>query len=309
MPRRRSPDHLHRWEGNPILTIEDIPFRCNTVFNGSPIKIDDRYFILLRVEGQQGYSYFALARSSDGYHFDVDPEPVLLPAREGPFAKFETRGLEDPRITTLEGVHYVLYTAASEFGTRIAIARTEDFMQYERLALISEPGNKDGVLFPEKIRGKYARLDRPIGSHNFGCIWLSYSDDLIHWGRHQCVIEPRPGFWDADRIGASVPPIKTERGWLEIYHGFKMTSSGPIYRIGTVLLDLENPANVIARCKEAILSPREKYERVGDVNNIVFACGAILETDNELKIYYGGADTCLCVATTHLENLIGETCI
>jgi len=121
------------------------------------------------------------------------------------------------------------------------------------------------------------------------------------------LISPRPGYWDADRIGASVPPIRTKEGWLEIYHGFKMSSSGPIYRVGTLLMDLENPSIVIARCREAVLGPREGYERVGDVNNVVFACGAIVEPNNEIKIYYGGADTCVCVATCTLDDLIKET--
>lgn len=306
MAIRGTRDFLHRWEGNPIITLEDIPFRCNTVFNGSPVKINNEYIILLRVEGQQGYSFLALARSDDGYHFEMDPEPVMMPEKNGPFAMYETKGLEDPRITFLDGVYYILYTAASEYGSRIAIAKTKDFKTYKRIALISEPGNKDGVLFPEKINGKYVRLDRPI-ARDIGSIWISYSEDLIHWGHHEIVISPRPGYWDPTRIGASVPPIKTNKGWLEIYHGFKMTSGGPIYRMGTVLMDLENPGRVIARSKEAILSPREKYERVGDVNNVVFACGAIVEPSNEIKIYYGAADTCLCVATTDLDKLIEET--
>jgi len=306
MAIRGTRDFLHRWEGNPIITLEDIPFRCNTVFNGSPVRINNEYIILLRVEGQQGYSFLALARSDDGYHFEMDPEPVMMPEKNGPFAMYEAKGLEDPRITFFDGVHYILYTAASEYGSRIAIAKTKDFKTYERIALISEPGNKDGVLFPEKINGKYARLDRPI-ARDIGSIWISYSEDLIHWGHHEIVISPRPGYWDSTRVGASVPPIKTNKGWLEIYHGFKMTSGGPIYRMGTVLMDLENPGRVIARSKEAILSPREKYERVGDVNNVVFACGVIVEPNNEIKIYYGAADTCLCVATTDLDKLIEET--
>jgi len=306
MAIRGTRDFLHRWEGNPIITLEDIPFRCNTVFNGSPVRINNEYIILLRVEGQQGYSFLALARSDDGYHFEMDPEPVMMPEKNGPFAMYEAKGLEDPRITFFDGVHYILYTAASEYGSRIAIAKTKDFKTYERIALISEPGNKDGVLFPEKINGKYARLDRPI-ARDIGSIWISYSEDLIHWGHHEIVISPRPGYWDSTRVGASVPPIKTNKGWLEIYHGFKMTSGGPIYRMGTVLMDLENPGRVIARNKEAILSPREKYERVGDVNNVVFACGVIVEPNNEIKIYYGAADTCLCVATTDLDKLIEET--
>ena len=299
-------DFLHRWEGNPIITLEDIPYRCNTVFNGTPIKVDDNYFLLLRVEGQQGYSFFSLARSQDGFHFTVDPKPVMLPAKEGPFAKYETRGIEDPRLTEIDGRYYVLFTAVSNWGPRIELAETTDFVHYERIALISEPGNKDGVLFPEKINGRYARLDRPIGN-NIGSIWLSFSDDLIHWGDHQLVMTPHSGYWDSYRIGASAPPIKTEAGWLEIYHGMKMTRSGPIYKIGSVLFDLEDPSRVIARCDEPILSPRETYERIGDVNNVVFACGAIVEPNDDIKIYYGAADTCICVATNKLSRLIERT--
>jgi len=305
MPKKRDRDFLRRWEGNPIITLEDIPFRCNTVFNGSPVKVDDEYLILLRVEGQQGHSIFALARSKDGYHFTVDEKPVMMPVRTGPFSKYESKGIEDPRITLIDGIYYIMFTAVSNWGPRIEIAKTKDFKKYERLALISEPGNKDGVLFPEKIKGKYARLDRPIGK-NIGSIWISYSEDLIHWGAHKVILTPRFGFWDSFRIGASAPPIKTEEGWLEIYHGIKMTNSGPIYRIGCALLDLTDPSKVIARCDEALLSPREYYERIGDVNNVIFACGAVVEPSGEIKIYYGAADTCICVATAQLDELIEE---
>ena len=306
MPKKRDRDFLRRWEGNPLITLEDVPFRCNTVFNGSPVKVDDKYLLLLRVEGQQGYSFFALARSNDGYHFTVDEKPVMMPVRTGPFSKYESKGIEDPRITLIDGIYYILFTAFSKWGPRIELAKTKDFKKYERIALISEPGNKDGVLFPEKINGKYARLDRPVGN-NIGSIWISYSDDLIHWGLHKVILTPRFGFWDSFRIGASAPPIKTEEGWLEIYHGIKMTNSGPIYRIGSALLDLDDPSKVIARCDEALLSPREYYERIGDVNNVIFACGAVVEPSGEIKIYYGAADTCICVATAKLDKLIQRT--
>jgi len=263
----------------------------------------DEYLILLRVEGQQGYSFFALARSDDGLHFKVDDKPVLLPAQEGRFQKYETLGIEDPRATFLDGTYYIMYTAVSNYGHQIALAKTNDFLSYERIALISDPGNKDGVLFPEKINGQYVRLDRPIGL-GIGSIWISYSNDLYSWGNSKVLITPRAGYWDASRIGASAPPFRTDRGWLEIYHGVKMTSAGPIYKTGAVLLDLEDPSKVIGRCGIPLLSPREDYERVGDVNNVVFACGVILEPSGELKLYYGAADTCVCVATADLEEVI-----
>ena len=306
MHRKKGRDVFRRWEGNPILTADDIPFHCNTVFNGTPVKVGNEYLLLLRVEGQRGYSFFALARSRDGLHFEVEDEPVLFPAKEGPFQKYEELGIEDPRATYLDGAFYVLYTAVSRYGHQIAIAKTNDFHSFERIALVSDPGNKDGVLFPEKVNGQYVRLDRPIGL-GVGSIWISYSNDLYSWGNSDVLISPRSGYWDSHRIGASVPPFRTDEGWLEIYHGVKMTSAGPIYRTGAVLLDIENPSKVVSRCEIPLLSPRDEYERVGDVNNVVFACGAILEDSGELKLYYGAADTCICVATADLQELIDCT--
>lgn len=299
-------DFLHRFEGNPIVTLEDIPFRCNTVFNGTPVKKDGVYYLLIRVEGQRGYSFFALATSENGLHFSVEEEPVMMPATEGEFAKYERRGIEDPRITEIDGEYYVMYTAYSKYGARIALAKTGNFRDYERIALVSEPGNKDGILFPEKINGEYVRLDRPIG-RGVGSIWVSFSKNLVDWGRSEVIMTPRGGYWDSYRVGASAPPIRTDEGWLEIYHGVRMTSSGPIYRIGTALLDLDDPTKVIARCEEPALSPREDYERVGDVGNVVFACGAIVEDNGEVKVYYGGADTHLCVATANFQKLLEFT--
>lgn len=298
-------DLLQRWEGNPAITMENIPFRANTVFNGAPIVAEDGVYLLLRIEGQHGYSFFALARSSDGLNFTIDKQPVMLPAQDGPFALYETKGIEDPRVTILEDTCYVVYTAVGNCGPRIALAKTTDYVNYERIALISEPGNKDGLLFPRKIRGRYARFDRPIGLGK-GCIWVSYSPDLINWGCSEEVIKPHEGFWDEFRVGASVTPIETDEGWLEIYHGVKMTTAGPIYRIGAVLLDLDYPSKVIKRSSRPILSPRAEYERIGDVGNVCFACGAVMDDDGEMKIYYGAADTSICVATCTLDQILTE---
>jgi predicted GH43/DUF377 family glycosyl hydrolase len=156
-------DVIHRWEGNPIVQLEDIPFRCNTVFNAAAVKIADQYLLLVRVEDQRGRSIFALARSEDGYRFVVDPEPVMVPSEEEPFATYEACGIEDPRITPMDGTYYVMYTAYSHFGPRLALARTDDFRTFERIALISEPVNKDGVLFPRKINGRYVRCAATSG--------------------------------------------------------------------------------------------------------------------------------------------------
>lgn len=298
-------DLLHRYEGNPLIAREDMPFRCSTVFNGTPVKVGDEYLLLLRVEGQQGYSFFALARSRDGLEFTVDDEPCMLPAREAPWDIWEEHGIEDPRLTVIDGVYYIVYTACGRYGHVIALATTEDFKTYTRIGMISEPGNKDGLLFPEKIDGMYARLDRPIGN-GIGSVWISFSPDLLNWGRSQFVFGPRPRYWDTYRIGASAVPIRTKFGWLEIYHGVKMTSSGPIYRAGAIMLDGDDPTKVIGRALAPLLSPREDYERIGDVGNVVFACGAIVEDDGQVKVYYGGADTAICVATGNLDEIIAS---
>ncbi len=296
-------DLLVRHPDNPLITAEDIPYTCNTVFNGSPVKIGNEYLLLLRVEGQHGYSLFALARSRDGYDFDVAFRPVMTPVREGPYARYEEAGIEDPRITLLEGRYYIVYTAFSGAGPVMCLAVTDDFETFERLGIISEPGNKDGLLFPRKVGDDYVRMDRPIGN-DVGSIWVSRSPDLMHWGRSEMVLAPRPSYWDSYRVGASAVPIETEEGWLEIYHGTKMTSAGPIYRAGAVLLDLDDPSVVIGRSDVPILAPRADYERIGDINNVVFASGAIVEDDGSVKVYYGAADTSICVATGKLSDLI-----
>ncbi len=149
MTQRFRYDVVRRWEGNPLLTIEDIPFPCNTVFNAACAKYNGQYILLLRVEDLTGCSVFALARSDDGYHFELESEPVMQPCREeGCFKEYEKKGIEDPRITLIDGIYYIMYTAVSPYGPLLALAKTTDFRNFERITLISQPENKDGVLFP-----------------------------------------------------------------------------------------------------------------------------------------------------------------
>lgn len=305
MPYVSGRNVVERWPGNPILTLEGLPFPCNTVFNTASTMYGDEYILLMRIENLAGRSVFALARSRDGYTFTVEPNFVMTPSDEEPFKTYEELGIEDPRITKMDDIYYIMYTAYSQHGARLALAKTMDFKTYERIALISEPNNKNGVLFPRKINGRYVRLDRPY-SGVYGSIWASYSDDLVAWYDSEVVMTPRSGFWDTDRIGAGVPPIELDYGWLEIYHGVKNTSFGPIYRMGAVLLDLENPAVVIARSAVPILTPRELYERVGDVGNVVFACGAVVDEDGTLKLYYGASDTHICVGTAKITDIVDK---
>ena len=303
MSKNVALDVVKRWEGNPILSAEDIPFPCNTVFNAGAVKVDNEYILLLRVEDLRGHSVLALACSEDGFHFTVHDEPVMIPAQEGQFAIYEHKGIEDPRITKIEDTYYIVYTAVSDFGARLALAKTDDFRSFERIALISEPENKDGALFPQKIGGQYVRLDRPMVGDT-GHIWISYSDDLVSWRDSRVLMTVRGDCWDSWRIGASVPPIETEHGWLEIYHGVKETSHGPIYRLGAAILDRDDPTKILCRSAIPILAPREDYERTGDIPNVVYSTGAIMEDDGTLIIYYSGADTCICIGTVRLNELM-----
>jgi len=297
-----------RYEGNPILTAADFPRPVNSVFNAGAAKLGDEYILLNRVEGLDGISCLWVARSRDGVHFKPDPEPAMVHATEGPYAIYEEYGIEDPRITKITDIYYITYTCYSRYAPCVGLARTTDFRTFERMGIISLPPNKDVVLFPEKIGGRYARLDRPstpAGKCEVGGnIWLSYSPDLLHWGDPRPVMRPRKGRWDSKKIGAGAPPIKTEQGWLEIYHGVRETGSGVLYRLGVALLDLENPSQVIGRAAEAILSPAAPEDFLGNVMNVVFTCGAILEDDGEVKIYYGAADQVMCLATASLDDLI-----
>ena len=297
-------DIVERFRQNPILTKQDIPLPCNTVFNCAAIKFKGKYIVLLRIEGLEGKSFFMKATSKDGYYFEIDEKPCMVPCNEEPYKTFEANGIEDPRITLIGDTYYIMYVASSKFHSRLALVKTKDFEDFERVAIISEPGNKDGIIFPEKFDGNYVRLDRPpVGGGN--SIWISYSPDLIYWGNAKPVMTTRPGYWDSARIGSGTQPIKTEKGWLEIYHGVRKTPAGDIYRLGCALFDLKDPSKLIGRSLAPILSPSEQYERTGDVPNVVFTCGAVYEkAEGEVKIYYGASDTVICIGVAKIEDLL-----
>jgi predicted GH43/DUF377 family glycosyl hydrolase len=295
-----------RYKKNPIITLGDIPQPSNSVFNAGATKYKDEYILLLRVEGLEGKSRFFLAKSKDGFYFDISERPVMEISSGEPFATYEKRGIEDPRITKIKDKYYILYTAFSHSAARIALAVTKDFKNFERVALISEPENKDAALFPRKIGGHFVRFDRPVTGLGAN-VWMSYSPDLIYWGGARCVMETRSGYWDCDKIGVCAPPIETKEGWFALYHAVKRTTSGSIYRLGTALFDLKDPSRLIARCEAPILSPEEYYERTGDVPNVIFCCGTILEEKTgEVKIYYGASDTSICLAVANLKDLINR---
>jgi predicted GH43/DUF377 family glycosyl hydrolase len=299
---------VKRYAKNPILTRHDIPYPVSTVHNAGMVKHDGRYVMLFRSHLLNGRCVIGLAESEDGYSFTVRPEPFLVPAKQGVFAEYEEFGVEDLRICAMDGEFLLTYSAYSRHGVRIALARTRDFESVERIALISQPDMRNVVIFPQKFDGRYARLDRP---HSEICPWsihISYSPDLVHWGESRVVMKPVPYHWDELKVGPGATPFRTDKGWLHIHHGVYRTMSGAVYRLGVALHDLDDPSKVIGISDDWILQPEDPWETTGYVPNVVFTCGAVPEEDGTVKIYWGGADTVMCVGTARIEDLV-EMCL
>jgi len=295
---------ITRCEHNPILTKDDIPYPVETVHNAGVVKFNDRYIMLFRSHLATGRSIIGLAESEDGFNFKPRPEPFLVPSNEPPFRQYEQYGVEDPRITPLEGAYYITYSAYSPHGVRIGLAKTSDFQSVERVAFITQADYRNAVLFPEKINDLYVRLDRPHTDIAPWSIWISYSPNLLHWGGSKIVIKPAGYHWDEMKIGPGAPPIRTDKGWLNIYHGAFQTMAGAVYRLGVALHKLDDPANVLGVADRWILEPQEPCERVGYVPNVVFTCGAVPENDGTLKLYWGAADTVVCTGTAVIDELV-----
>ncbi|MFQ6035930.1 MAG: glycoside hydrolase family 130 protein [Sedimentisphaerales bacterium] len=252
-------------------------------------------------------SHLRLARSYDGIKFEIEDTAALAAAND-----YESFGIEDPRISLIDGTYYISYVAVSPVGVVTALASTKDFSTFERHGIIFAPENKDVVLFPERIDGKFYALHRPDSPlFRKQDIWLAESPDMISWGNHRYLMGPRASFWDEIKIGASAVPFRIDppscfrkkaAGWLEIYHG---VDRGNRYCLGAVLLDGQQPWKVIARSEKPILEPQADYECDGFFGNVVFSCGLLYE-DNKLKVYYGVADTAICYAEMPLEDVVAN---
>jgi len=274
------------------------------VHNAGVTRFGDKYIMLFRSHKQNGRSIIGLAESKDGFSFTVHPEPFLEPHGDGVFAEYEEFGVEDLRISRIEEDYLLTYSAYSRHGVRIALAKTRDFKEVERIALISQPDMRNVVIFPEKINGRYARLDRPHSEISPWSINTTYSPDLVHWGDSRVVMKPVTYHWDEMKIGPGATPIKTAAGWLHIYHGVFDTMAGAVYRLGVALHDLRDPSKILGVSDEWILQPEDPWERVGYVSNVVFTCGAVPEPNGTVKIYWGGADTVMCAGTARIEDLV-----
>jgi predicted GH43/DUF377 family glycosyl hydrolase len=295
---------IKRYEKNPILTRHEVPYAVETVHNAGVVKYNSKYIMLFRSHCRNGRSIIGIAESDDGLNFRVRPEPFITPADVEPFASNEEYGVEDPRICFLGGEYLITYSAYSRHGVRVVLAKTNDFVSLERVSLITQADYRNAVLFPEKVNNRYVRLDRPHSEISPWSIWISYSPDLIHWGDSKIVIKPMVYHWDEMKVGPGATPVKTSKGWLNIYHGVFKTMDGAIYRLGVALHDLKDPSKVIGIADDWILQPEDPWEVSGYVHNVVFCCGAVAEDDGAIKIYWGGADSVMCVGTALIEELV-----
>lgn len=302
---------LQRHPANPILDPDDFQ-GIRQLFNPSPVKYGDEIIMLVSVQPYNTTSgETRVARSKDGINFVLDDKPFInLDENQYPYNIVNSH-IIDNRVTLIEDTYYILTpVSAGRFsGPATILGKTKDFKKYEVVNIMALPQNRGVSLFPEKINGKYYRLDRPGAGDKCICgpVWLGSSPDLIHWGDFLPVIAPF-SLWNWTKLGPT-PPIKTDKGWLVIIHGVGTSCAGPRYCIGAVLLDLNEPWKIIGQTQSPLLSPEMDYELSGIVNNVVFPCGAIAypETD-EFKLYYGAADTRICLASGLLSEIV-DACI
>jgi beta-1,2-mannobiose phosphorylase / 1,2-beta-oligomannan phosphorylase len=294
---------------NPILTAGDWPYRVNAVFNPAAALVDGETVLLARVEDRTGISHLTVARSANGVDgWTVAAEPLLAP---GIADDTEVWGFEDARAVWVDELDRfaITCTAYGPAGPAVFLATTTDFSSVERHGIIKRPEDKNAALLPERVDGKWILFHRPMNAFggSRGAIFLSRSDDLVSWSLPEPVLQPRDGaWWDSLRIGIGPPLVKTDHGWLLIYHGVKETVAGCIYRVGLAMLDLNEPTHVLHRHPDWVFGPASAYERGGDVPNTVFPCGLVVdEGSGSVRLYYGAADTSICLATTQLDDLVG----
>ncbi|MBN2582598.1 MAG: glycoside hydrolase family 130 protein [Planctomycetes bacterium] len=304
-------DFVKRYAGNPILAPADVPYPCDLIYNAAVIKARGKYWMVPRIDFQPDGQALGLATSDDGYRWTMHPELVFTPNEE------EGAHVADSRLQEIDGRYYLTYSAdKTGVGIRLGIAETEDFIHYRRIGL-SEPDNRNGALFPEKIGGLFVRLDRPfrMTQHEGFDLWISFSPDLEFWGRSKVLIRSRDIPWGHDKIGPACNPIRTDEGWLCIFHGAQVYPERThawkkTYRGGVMLLDLDDPTRVRKVQLRPLIEPETDYECAPDFlpntyrPNVIFPCGAVVEDDGQVKIYYGASDTTVCVATAALDDLV-----
>ncbi|MEG6612868.1 glycoside hydrolase family 130 protein [Pseudoclostridium thermosuccinogenes] len=318
-PTLESSPVIKRYENNPVLSYKDVPYNAALIFNAGVAKYQGKYVMVFRndygsvEERRLDGTNLGLAFSDDGIHWEVQDKPCFDLKDE------EILRAYDPRLTVMDGKVYMCFAVDTRHGIKGGIAVTEDFEKFEIISM-TVPDNRNMVLFPEKIGGKYVRLERPFPVYGRGGkdrfdIWISDSPDLVYWGNSKLLLGVENVPYANDKIGPGAPPVKTEKGWLTTFHAVDLDPSRgkngwesawkKRYCAGIMLLDLEDPSKVIGLCKDPLIAPETDYETVdGFRTNVIFPGGMILEDDGEVKIYYGAADTVECLATAHVDDLI-----
>jgi beta-1,4-mannooligosaccharide/beta-1,4-mannosyl-N-acetylglucosamine phosphorylase len=295
-------DVVWRFSANPVIARDLIP-SANSIFNSAVVPFGGRFAGVFRCDNRWRRMVLHRGFSADGVHWEIDHAPLRFHCDEAEIGVFDEG--YDPRVVWIEDRYYVTWCNMYH-GPTIGVAWTQDFESFHQLENAFLPYNRNGVLFPRRIRGRYAMLSRPsdTGHTPFGDIFYSESPDLRFWGNHRFVMAPAAG-WQSRKIGAGPIPLETSEGWLLIYHGVLNSCNGFVYSAGVALLDLDRPWKVIARSGPYIISPQAQYECVGDVPNVVFPCAALCDADSgRLAIYYGAADTVTCIACGTVDELI-----
>ena len=307
---------MQRHFGNPLLKVKDYPGIAQ-IYNPAPVMYKGETILLVSVVehcATRGYGrdvgQTRIARSRDGVHFELsDKNFIDTQSEEYPYPLYHH--FIDNRVTKIDDTYYIITPVMIKgFDSPVGmLGKTKDFETYERIDIITQPRNRGASLFSERIKGKYWKLDRPGGGDGSnGDIWISSSPDLIHWGGFKPVLACNYRFWNSQKLGPT-PPIKTKKGWLDIIHGVFSPAGGSYYYIGAMLLDLDEPWKVIGRTNSYLMTPEMPYERNGNCDNTIFPCGAIADEEkDELRLYYGACDFCICLATGSLSAVV-EACI
>lgn len=299
------PGVMWRYSKNPIIPRNLLP-TSNSIFNSAVVPYKNEFRGVFRCDDTRRYMQLHAGRSQDGIHWEINPERIHFVGEAAQELGWEYG--YDPRVVWIEDRYWVTWCNGYH-GPTIGVAWTQDFETFHQLENAFLPYNRNGVLFPRRINGKYAMLSRPSdrGHTPWGDMFYSESPDMLHWGHHRFVMAPAGG-WQSTKIGAGPVPIETTEGWLLIYHGVLTSCNGFVYSAGAALLDLEKPWKVIFRTAPYILSPQELYECVGDVPNVVFPCAALADsTTGRIAVYYGAADTVTGLAFCLVDELIEFT--
>ena len=297
-------DVVWRFDGNPVIGRRPLP-RVTGIYNSAVVPWQGKFIGVFRTEGMDRIPHLHVGRSPDGIQWTFEPKPIDFQCEDEEVRRHEYA--YDPRVTPIDGVHYVTWCNGYH-GPTIGIARTTDFKRFEQLENAFLPYNRNGVLFPRKFGDKFLMFSRPsdTGHTPFGDIFISESTDLVHWGRHRHVMSKGARWWEATKIGAGPSPIETSEGWLLFYHGVSTTCNGFVYSFGAAILDIDNPAIVRYRTRDYLLTPEKLYETTGFVPNVVFPGAALCDAaTGRIAIYYGAADTCTAVAFTRVDELVG----